>query len=252
MKEKIIEKIKRIEEEENITILLAVESGSRAWGFAGKDSDYDVRFIYKRVLKEYLRLEKTRDVFECPIENKLDISGWDISKALKLLHASNPAVFEWLQSPIVYKKTSEITEFEKLAKKYFSKTKILNHYYHIAVSHYNKLIEGRLNINLKKYFYTLRSVAAALYTIEKDDIPPIEFNVLRNAVFPEEINIIIDDLIKIKRENNEAKPVKRIMKIDNFIENKIKEIADVIQQSDAEESGSWRDLNDYFIKVLKP
>lgn len=53
MREKIQEQLRRIEEAENIKILLSVESGSRAWGFASPDSDYDVRFIYIRRLWSY-------------------------------------------------------------------------------------------------------------------------------------------------------------------------------------------------------
>ena len=67
MKEKIQEQLRRIEEAENIKILLAVESGSRAWGFASPDSDYDVRFIYIRRLEDYLRLDAIRDVIELPM-----------------------------------------------------------------------------------------------------------------------------------------------------------------------------------------
>ena len=73
MREKIQEQLRRIEEAENIKILLAVESGSRAWGFASPDSDYDVRFIYIRRLEDYLRLGAIRDVIELPIDDVLDI-----------------------------------------------------------------------------------------------------------------------------------------------------------------------------------
>lgn len=90
MKEKIQEQLRRIEEAENIKILLAVESGSRAWGFASPDSDYDVRFIYIRRLEDYLRLDAIRDVIELPIDDVLDINGWDLQKTLRLLHKSNP------------------------------------------------------------------------------------------------------------------------------------------------------------------
>ena len=86
MRQKIIEKLKEIEEKENIKILLAVESGSRAWGFASPDSDYDVRFIYIRKLENYLRLNKMRDVIELPIDEELDINGWDLQKTLRLLY----------------------------------------------------------------------------------------------------------------------------------------------------------------------
>lgn len=77
MKEKIQEQLRRIEEAENIKILLAVESGSRAWGFASPDSDYDVRFIYIRRLEDYLRLDAIRDVIELPIDDVLDINGYN-------------------------------------------------------------------------------------------------------------------------------------------------------------------------------
>ncbi len=105
MRKKIKEQLRRIEDAENIKILLAVESGSRAWGFASPDSDYDVRFVYIRSLEDYLRLDATRDVIELPIDDVLDINGWDLQKTLRLLHKSNPTLFEWFSSPIVYKKT---------------------------------------------------------------------------------------------------------------------------------------------------
>ena len=84
MREKIQAQLHRIEDEEHIKILLAVESGSRAWGFASPDSDYDVRFVYVRRTEDYLRLEMVRDVIELPINDVLDINGWDLQKTLKL------------------------------------------------------------------------------------------------------------------------------------------------------------------------
>ena len=91
----IREKLMEIEHSEKCRILLAVESGSRAWGFPSPDSDYDVRFIYVRPIEHYLKLEQTRDVIELPINDLLDMNGWDLKKALCLLHRSNPTVFEW-------------------------------------------------------------------------------------------------------------------------------------------------------------
>lgn len=102
MRDLIIQKLKEIEQNENIRILHAVESGSRAWGFPSPDSDYDVRFIYIRSPEFYLKLEKTRDVIELPINDMLDINGWDLNKALRLLHSSNPTLFEWMSSPVIY------------------------------------------------------------------------------------------------------------------------------------------------------
>ena len=95
MLERIRRELTKLEQTENIRILHCVESGSRAWGFASPDSDYDVRFIYARPLPCYLRLEKTRDVIEWQLDETLDINGWDLQKALRLLHGSNPTLFEW-------------------------------------------------------------------------------------------------------------------------------------------------------------
>lgn len=119
MRETILYKLNELEKKENVRILLAVESGSRAWGFASPDSDYDVRFIYVRPKAEYLRLEKTRDVIELPIEGALDINGWDLDKTLRLLHGSNPTLFEWFSSPIVYRETPFAEEFRAVMQKYF-------------------------------------------------------------------------------------------------------------------------------------
>lgn len=100
-------KIKRNREKEKVKILYAVESGSRGWGFESKDSDYDVRFIYAHPLDWYLSIENKRDVIEYPISNSLDISGWDIKKALKIFKSANPPLYEWLTSPIVYLEKGE-------------------------------------------------------------------------------------------------------------------------------------------------
>ena len=100
MNDIILRELKKIEEWENVKIIMAIESGSRAWGFASPDSDYDVRFIYVRKEDDYLKREKTRDVIEWKLDEVFDITGWDIKKALQLLHNSNPTVFEWCASPI--------------------------------------------------------------------------------------------------------------------------------------------------------
>ena len=81
MEKLIVSKLQEMEEKENIRILLAVESGSRAWGFASPDSDYDVRFIYVRKKEDYLRLDERRDVVEGQLDDVFDINGWDVKKA---------------------------------------------------------------------------------------------------------------------------------------------------------------------------
>ncbi len=104
MENKIKIQLKKIEREHKVKILYAIESGSRVWGFASQDSDFDVRFIYVHHKDWYLSIESKRDVIEMPLEGDLDINGWDLTKALGLFRKSNPPLYEWLQSPIVYLK----------------------------------------------------------------------------------------------------------------------------------------------------
>ena len=137
----IRKKLKEIEQREGCRILLAVESGSRAWGFASPDSDYDVRFIYVRPKESYLKLNRARDVIELSINDDLDINGWDVDKTLKLLHKSNPTVFEWFSSPIIYR-TSEFAErFKPIMRKYFSSKSGLCNLFEELIKNFRKLIE---------------------------------------------------------------------------------------------------------------
>jgi len=101
----VVEHIAKIEHEYNVVVLQAIESGSRAWGFPSPDSDYDVRFIYAHPKDWYLQLSEERDVIELPINDELDIAGWDLRKALNLANKGNAVVQEWMISPIVYKQT---------------------------------------------------------------------------------------------------------------------------------------------------
>lgn len=159
--ERIIkEKLREIEKQENIRILLAVESGSRAWGFASPDSDYDVRFIYVRQVEDYLKLETVRDVIELPIDDMLDINGWDLKKTLRLLHKSNPTLFEWFSSPIVYMETEFADQFRKIMANYFSNKRSLYHYISMAEGNYRQL--KKLIVIVKRVYIEVSPLGKSL------------------------------------------------------------------------------------------
>ena len=180
MKDTIQKELAQIEQTQNVRILLAVESGSRAWGFASPDSDYDVRFIYVRPKDAYLRLQKHRDVIELPINDALDINGWDLTKTLRLLHKSNPTLFEWGASPIVYLETDFAARFKSVMGRYFSSKRGLYHYIHMAAGNYREYIKGDM-IKAKKYFYVLRPVLACRWILDKGSPPPMLFSELMGA-----------------------------------------------------------------------
>ena len=129
IRQKIISRLKEVEKENNIEILIAVESGSRTWGFESTDSDYDVRFIYKNQKDWYLKIKPERDVIEYPIVDEFDYSGWDLRKTLLLLDKSNPVLMEWMNSTIVYIKNEYFySNFTKLVDEYFNPISSTHHY----------------------------------------------------------------------------------------------------------------------------
>ena len=142
MEKLIVSKLHEIEQMEKVRILLAVESGSRAWGFASPDSDYDVRFIYIRDKEDYLRLNTMRDVIELPVDEVLDINGWDLQKTLRLLYKSNSTLFEWFSSPIVYMESDFADLFRRVMNDYFSSKRSLYHYISMAEGNYREYLKG--------------------------------------------------------------------------------------------------------------
>jgi predicted nucleotidyltransferase len=158
--------------DEGARVLLAVESGSRAWGFHSPDSDYDVRFLYVRDLDDYLALNPPRDVIERPIVDDLDVGGWDLGKALKLAARGNAVVSEWLTSPIVYGEAAGFREaIVPVVHAWRSRYGDISHYLGLAHRQWAAYVEGRDEVRLKKYFYVLRPAACLQWLRDRGDEP---------------------------------------------------------------------------------
>ena len=246
----ICEKLKEIEQREGCRILLAVESGSRAWGFASPDSDYDVRFIYVRPKESYLRLDRVRDVIEIPINEELDINGWDVDKALKLLHKSNPTVFEWFFSPIIYQTTDFADQFKSIMRKYFSSKSALWHYLHMAEGNYREFLRGDM-VKAKKYFYVLRPILACRWILEKGTPPPMLFSELMDSQLDEGLKETVRDLLDIKMNTPEVKMIPRIDVLNDYLDRSIVEIKEKIERLPKEQAQGWEELNELFLSVLE-
>ena len=250
MREKIQEQLRRIEEAENIKILLAVESGSRAWGFASPDSDYDVRFIYIRRLEDYLRLNTIRDVIELPIDDALDINGWDLQKTLRLLHKSNPTLFEWFSSPIVYQETEFADKFRDLMMHYFSSKKTMYHYVSMAEGNYREYLKGDL-VKAKKYFYALRPVLACQWILDRGTPPPMLFSELLKAELPVELIDVVNQLLELKMNSPEVKLIKRISEINEYLDESIPRIKRAVRLLEDSLTPDWNELNQLFLQSLE-
>lgn len=249
MKDLIIQKLKEIEQTENIRILHAVESGSRAWGFPSPDSDYDVRFIYVRTPEFYLKLEKTRDVIELPINDMLDINGWDLNKALRLLHSSNPTLFEWISSPIIYHQTEFIDQLQPIMDQYFSCKSGLYHYLSMAERNYKEFLLGDM-AKVKKYFYVLRPILACKFILRTSHKPPMLFSELADAELDEALKPTIERLLDLKMNAPEIKEVPRIVEVNEYIDRAIEDLKIQIAAFPAEHRADWGPLNLLFLQAL--
>jgi predicted nucleotidyltransferase len=217
MLETIKEKLSELEKIHKIRILYACESGSRAWGFPSPDSDFDVRFIYARTTNDYLQIHEIKDVIDLPVNEILDIGGWDIRKAMKLFLKSNAPLYEWLQSPIIYSDSSGFAdELRGLMPKYFSLKAGGNHYLSMALNTVNNDLQGE-QVRIKRYFYALRSALACKWITEKQTVPPMEFGKLRVLDDDAAFHTSIDQLLKMKLISDEKTFIAPVAILDEWL-----------------------------------
>lgn len=245
----IEQKLLEIEKAENVKVLHAVESGSRAWGFASPDSDYDVRFIYVRRKDDYLKLNESRDVIEWQLDEVLDINGWDLKKALKQFYRGNATLFEWSKSPIVYKTTDLWKQIYDEAKTYFSVKAAAYHYYGTAISTYSRYLQEE-SVKYKKYFYALRPLLAGKYIHEYQCPPPVSFNDLMKMDMTAELRNGIDELLEIKKRSGEREKCMQIPIIRDFIIEEIGRQKAYVEGISDDRKRDWENLNDIFLKIL--
>lgn len=248
MKKLVQSKLSEIETQENIKILYCVESGSRAWGFPSPDSDYDVRFVYVRPAEYYLRLDRTRDVIEWQLDETLDINGWDLQKMLKLLHRSNPTVFEWANSPILYKVSDEWNKISSVIDKYFNVKSAMYHYFNMAKNNYCQYINGDI-VKIKKYFYVLRPLLSCEYIRENKKSPPMLFDDLLCYLNGDVKNEVLK-LLKLKANTSELGMDYAIACINEYIEDKLSDFEQYIRSMNTTCKNNWEELNKLFLSVI--
>lgn len=219
----ILSLLSKIEEEQQVTILYACESGSRAWGFASPDSDYDVRFVYAHAPDWYLSfdVETRRDVIEIS-DGFLDLSGWDLRKTLSLFYKSNGALVEWLRSPIVYAENKEfVAQLRALESSTVSLKPLCYHYLNMA-RHNCKAYLIKHEVRLKKYFYVLRPLLAIDWITTHQTPPPIQFEELLHLAKPE-VKVEAQKLLEHKRTTSELGEGNPIPILDRFIAERLAE-----------------------------
>jgi uncharacterized protein len=252
MHEQIERALREIERERDVRILYACESGSRAWGFASPDSDYDPRFIYVLPRQRYLSIEQERDVIEVKIEEgDLDLAGWDLRKALRLFRKSNPPMLEWMISPIVYiEDAAFMSELRRLSAIYYSPERCFMHYLSMARTNLRGYLLDEM-VPLKKYLYVLRPILACRW-IEMDlGQPPVPFHeLLERTVDDENLRKAIDELLERKMASGEAGVAPRIDAISDFLESELRRLATV--RPDVQPMPGVEMLDELFRTSLEP
>lgn len=190
-----------------------------------------------------------RDVIEQPINDLLDINGWDLQKALRLMYKSNPTLFEWLKSPIIYIETEFADEMRRVMSDYFSVKHSLYHYISMAEGNYKKYLRTEM-VKAKKYFYVLRPLLAGQWILEKESPPPMLFSELVEVELPDEVRTEVEDLLKIKIHEPEIKKIPRVNRLNEYLESEIAGLREKAGKLGEEKKVSWEKLNEIFLKEV--
>ncbi len=249
--ELVLLKMKEIEEKEHVKVLHVIESGSRSWGFASPDSDYDVRFIYVRDKDFYLSLRDTKDFIDWELNEVLDINGWDLKKALQNFHKFNATLFEWSNSPVVYETTEEWKNlYNRTACKYFSCKSALYHYYGMANKNYHEYLLDDM-VKYKKYFYVLRPILACKWIEERKCPPPVLFDELFRTVLEDDMRAAVEELLVQKMKMSESDKAPRIEKINRYIEEKLSYYKACAMSMADDRNPNWEPLEVEFRKLVQ-
>lgn len=221
MRDAIQAALTEIEAEHQVRVLYAVESGSRAWGFASADSDFDVRFLYVNRPEWYLSIHEKRDVIEAFLPGDLDVSGWDLRKALRLLEKSNPPLLEWLFSPIVYHDSPAfMNELRDIARAGWSAKHLMHHYLSMATGNFRSYLQSE-RVRSKKYLYVLRPLMACRWIERTGEMPPVLFREMLEAEPDPSLRDAVENLLKRKEAGLEMDGVPRDPVLHTFIEGEL-------------------------------
>lgn len=241
--------LKQTEQEYHVRIIHAIESGSRAWGFASPDSDYDVRFIYARSLDDYLNLAPSQDFINAILDDVLDINGWDIKKVLQHIHKSNANIFEWINSPIVYKTSDLMQTLRSVSLNYFSDKSALYHYYGTAKNNFENFLKDDF-VKYKKYFYVLRPILACQWILKNHCPPPVPFQNLLDAFEDEPIKHEIVSLREKKMTMVEAQKGPRLARLNEYIAQQLDRLQPMIHDIHEDRDRDWNPLNAVFKNAI--
>lgn len=242
-----------ISESDRVALCLAVESGSRAWGFPSPDSDYDCRFIFVRAANDYLSPWQKRDVIELPLVGDLDFNGWELGKTLKLLVKGNAVAVEWLMSPIIYDGDRAFRdELAAFAAQHADRVGVARHYLHLGEKQRRTYFADGKHVHLKKLFYALRPAAALRWLrLHPDEaVAPMHFpTLMRECDPPRDVEAIASDLIARKAETRELGTAPLPLPVERFIDDEFALARDTLPPRPARITADAKAAADAFFRT---
>lgn len=244
----IQDKLTEMERVHDCRILFAIESGSRAWGFASQDSDYDVRCVYYHPVEKYLSINSMRDVIEWELNDVYDINGWDIRKALQLAMRSNITIFEWAYSPVIYRTSRWHEEFRAVISSVLQPELLAARYVGMAESTYKRYLT-MAEPPVKQYFYAIRPLLAAHWVLESGRAAPVPFAELRHLL-PPDMEEEINTLLVLRRDHTEKARVGLRPKALEYICREIESLHRVLEPFSRKEELPTARLDVFFRRIV--
>ncbi|MBR3225494.1 MAG: nucleotidyltransferase domain-containing protein [Atopobiaceae bacterium] len=248
-REDIVSELDAMERKKGVCALYSVESGSRCWGFASADSDYDIRVVYVRPRNDYLKLEGLRDTIEWRLDDEYDVVGWDLGKFLRLMRGSNPTVFEWLGSTIVYREAADFQKVRDVALSCFDPVAHAHHYLGMAAKNIDHHIKVG-NATLKRYLYAVRATLACRWAVEEKRPVPMAFSELSEAMLEPELAPVVANMVEIKRSGLESDRQDPIPELDEWLCVQEELLREKIGTLEHPVRIEWSVLDEAFLKIV--
>jgi predicted nucleotidyltransferase len=244
-----MQKLKATEEKYEVKIPLSIESGSRGWGFAATNADYDCRFLYVHKRDWYLSVCDKKDFIEYAADEVYDIKGYDISRALKYIMNSQATIYEWLSSNVIYIRDEKITnKLQNLAAEFFNPISISYHYLNLARKMF-KEIDGADTAKVKKYFYILRPIANLNFIWQYRKMPYMEYDrTLAEIELNSEIKNAIEDLKNLKMSSREHDLIPKYKPLTGYFTDEIEKFDNCLKDMRHTKNKNYNIIDDAFQK----
>lgn len=186
--------------------LFYVESGSRLWGMASPDSDYDVRGFHLQRPEHYFDYRQHRHLIEI-MQGDFDFVSYDLDKMFGLLAKSNPSVLEWIRAYIIY--FNQFPEWDTFVSELLSKVNYTTLYHHYLSLAYNQIKQTTDHLTYKKAFYSIRGLFSAELALQHQ-LPELRITSLFQQVTDQPLKTWAEQYLSIKQQRLE----KELLSID--------------------------------------